>query len=299
MLLSGHGDQVFTVRFNPEGDVIASGSHDKKIFLWKTYGECQNFNVLSGHKNAVLQVQWSGDGEQVVSCSPDKTVRAWDAMTGEQTAVLKDHSDIVNTCAMLRRGTPMVVTGGDDCVSLLWDLRARQAVRRFQERYQVTAVEFSETGDQIFSGGIDNKVRVWDLRKDEVLYSLDGHSDTITGMELSPSGTHLLTNSMDNTLRSWDVRPYAPANRCIRVFTGHTHGFEKNLLRCSWSTDGKMVSAGSSNNMVNIWNVASGELLYCLPGHSGSVNEVAFHPKEPVVASASSDKTLYVGELVA
>ena len=37
--------------------------------------------------------------------------------------------------------------------------------------------------------------------------------------------------------------------------------------------------------------------MYKLPGHSGSVNECVFHPKEPIIGSASSDKTVYLGEL--
>ena len=36
------------MRFNPEGDVTASGSHDKHIFLWRTYGECENYMMLKG-----------------------------------------------------------------------------------------------------------------------------------------------------------------------------------------------------------------------------------------------------------
>jgi hypothetical protein len=83
--------------------------------------------------------------------------------------------------------------------------------------------------------------QVWDLRKEEVVMSLKGHSDTVTGMRLSPDGTHLLSNSMDNTLRIWDMRPYAPEQRCTKVLTGHQHTFEKNLLKCDWSPNGKKV----------------------------------------------------------
>lgn len=41
--------------------------------------------------------------------------------------------------------------------------------------------------------------------------------------------------------RVWDMRPYAPTNRCTKVFAGHVHTFEKNLLRCDWSPDGAKV----------------------------------------------------------
>lgn len=56
----------------------------------------------------------------------------------------------------------------------------------------------------MYTAGIENVVKVWDLRKEEVAMTLKGHADTVTGLALSPDGTHLLTNAMDNTLR---VRP--------------------------------------------------------------------------------------------
>lgn len=65
----------------------------------------------------------------------------------------------------------------------------------------------------MYSGGLDNEVSVWELRKGAVAFKLQGHGDTVTGMRVSPDGNHLLTNSMDKTLRMWDMRPFAPANR--------------------------------------------------------------------------------------
>lgn len=57
------------------------------------------------------------------------------------------------------------------------------------------------------------------------------------------------------------------------------------------------ITAGSADRMVNVWEVASRKLLYKLPGHNGSVNDATFHPHEPIIASASSDKNLFLGEL--
>jgi WD40 repeat protein len=87
MLLTGHGSAVYTMKFNPQGTAIASGSHDKDIFLWNVQGDCENYMVLKGHRNAVVDLSWSGDGTHIVSASPDKTVRAWDAITGKQVPI--------------------------------------------------------------------------------------------------------------------------------------------------------------------------------------------------------------------
>ena len=44
--------------------------------------------------------------------------------------------------------------------------------------------------------------QVWDLRKNDVLYQMNGHTDTVTGLRLSPDGSFLLSNAMDNTGKS-------------------------------------------------------------------------------------------------
>jgi len=51
MLLTGHAGEVFTMKFSPGGDVVASGSFDKHIFLWNTYGDCENFMMLKGGRS--------------------------------------------------------------------------------------------------------------------------------------------------------------------------------------------------------------------------------------------------------
>jgi Prp8 binding protein len=200
----------------------------------------------------------------------------------------------------------------------------------------------------MFTGGIDNVIRSWDLRAlglgpltanrttlpmpwewergssaqagtgaeiEQETMILQGHGDTITGLALSPDGMSLLSNSMDATLRLWDIRPFSAApGRLLSVLGGHRHGAEKNLLRCSFSPPGlrivkgaedvgsggrivSLVAAGSADRNVHLWNLDTGTPAYVLGGHSASVNCVAFHPFQPVVASASSDRCVLVGEI--
>tara|TARA_B110000208_G_C11614579_1_gene374874 strand:+ start:350 stop:508 length:159 start_codon:yes stop_codon:yes gene_type:complete len=51
--------------------------------------------------------------------------------------------------------------------------------------------------------------------------------------------------------------------------------------------------------MLNIWDVQTGALTYKLPGHSGAVTDVAWHPTEPILASCSTDMSIYMGEIKA
>jgi len=81
----------------------------------------------------------------------------------------------------------------------------------------------------------------------------------------------------------------------MRCYVGATHNFEKNLLKCCWSTDSSLISAGSADRTVNVWDVKSGDLKHRLGGHKGSVNETSISGN--LIASCSSDKTIIVGKL--
>lgn len=301
MRLYGHGGEVYSCEVSPDGNRLATSSFDNKIFLWNIYGDAENFGTLEGHSNAVLEVHWSKDMHSIYSCSADKSVAMWDAESGQRIKKMNGHTAVVNSVNCTRRGDPMLCSGGDDGSTRLWDLRTRRCIHSFDHQYQILACCFDDTGEKIFSASLDDTVRVFDVRTmaDEELYVLEGHGDSITGIDLSPDGEKLLTNSMDQSVKIWDVRPFIPAteSRCIATVRGAKHNFEKNLLRCKWSPDGRFFGAGSSDRTVCIWNAGTYELAYRLPGHQGSVNDVAFHPTQPIVVSASSDRTIYMGEL--
>ena len=168
----------------------------------------------------------------------------------------------------------------------IWDPRQKEALDSIETDFPITAVALSEAGNELYTGGIDNDIRVWDLRNHKVAYSLIGHTDTITSLQVSPDSQSLLSNSMDSTVRTWDIRPFAPTDRHIKTYDGATSGLEKNLVRASWDAKGEKIGAGSGDRTVVVWEAKSGKLLYKLPGHKGSVNDVRFSPgSEPISKS--------------
>ncbi|ESO00618.1 hypothetical protein HELRODRAFT_185760 [Helobdella robusta] len=297
MLLTGHESEIYCCKFSPNGKFLASAGTDRMILLWNVYGACDNIATLKGHSNAIMDLHFTTDGCQMVTCSVDKTLSLWDAECATRIRKYKGHQTFVNACDVSRRGPQYLCSGSDDGTVRIWDSRRKTSIQTLQSTFQVTSVCFSDTSEQVISGGIDNDLKVWDLRKNDVVYAMKGHMDTVTGLRLSPDGSYLLSTAMDNTVRIWDVRPYAPQERCVKIFQGNQHTFEKNLLRVSWSPDGTKIAAGSGDRMVYIWDTTTRRILYKFPGHGGSVNEVDFHPFEPIICSGSSDKQIYLGEI--
>jgi len=295
MLLSGHAAAVYSVSFDPSGRYLASGSHDKEVFLWSV-ATCENLGVLKGHKNAVLSVAWNSAGTRVATASADKTIGLWDSQTGKRLKKFDEHTRVCNCVDVSKEGLHLV-SGSDDGRALTWDPRSRRPTGSFEAGFAVTSTAFSLDGKLVFTAGIDNEIKAWDRRQGMVSFTMQGHRDTVTGIKVSPDGTKLLSNGMDRVLLEWDIRPFASGDRLVKDYVGVQHNPEKNLLRCSWSSDGEMVSAGSADQVVHIWDVATAEELYHLPGHAGSVNEVAFHPTDSIIASAGSDHNIFLGEL--
>ena len=287
--------------------------------LWNTYGDCANYNVLRGHNHAVLDVHWSHDSTHLCSASADHTLGLWDATNGARIAKLKGHQAVVNACGIASTQGHLLCSVSDDTSARIWDVRMKQNTAHFDHPYQMTAVCYDSTDEYLFTGGIDNEIRVWDLRKGAILRTLQGHQDTITHLCLSPNGSFLLSNSMDDTARVWDIRQGVSTCGCLRFYEGAPHGMDKNLIRCAWSSDSQRIATGSGDRTVVVWDVISRKILYKLPGHKGCVNSVDFHPSEPIskyphvffftlftnisfpffflVLSGSSDKQLFLGEL--
>lgn len=182
----------------------------------------------------------------------------------------------------------MLVTGSDDGYIGLWDPRQKLAVDFLASDFPITAVALAEAGNELYSGGIDNDIKVWDIRKKAVVYTMAGHTDTVTSLHVSPDAQMLLSNSQDSTVRTWDIRPFAPVDRHIRTYDGAPAGLERNLIKASWNAKGDKIAAGSGDRSVVVWDVRTGKLLYKLPGHKGTVNDVRFSPgDEPIGKSCS------------
>ena len=258
--------------------------------LWRTYGDCENYGTLTGHKGAILDLHWSRDSRVLFSASADMHLASWDLETGTRIRRHVGHEEVINSMDISKRGEELLISGSDDGYIGIWDPRTKNAVSFIETEFPVTAVALAEAGNELYSGGIDNDIKVWDMRRKAVVYSMLGHTDTVSSLRISPDSQTLLSNSMDSTVRTWDIRPFAPTERHIRTFDGAPAGMEKNLIKASWNSDGKRIAAGAGDGTVVVWNNETGKLLYKLPGHKGTVNCAELSPASDPISKYSQPK---------
>lgn len=155
-ILRGHRRGVWSVRFGLKNSpsitghggsasgsrgTIVTGSGDKTVKIWNlTDYSC--LRTLEGHTNSVLSVIWmpvsapnstsakngSSDREsaqperqvlRIASAGGDGLVKVWDAISGEISCTLDNHTDRVWALAVNPR-TNTVVSGGGDGVITFW-----------------------------------------------------------------------------------------------------------------------------------------------------------------------------------
>jgi len=97
----------------------------------------------------------------------------------------------------------------------------------------------------------------------------------------------------DKALRRAHTAPDRPVGRKVRRFKGHTI----IVFSVAFSPDGRYALAGSGDETVRLWEVATGRKVRRFEGHTDSVATVAFSPDGRYVLSGGWDKTVRVWEV--
>ncbi len=292
--LEAHQGEVNSGKFSHNGEYFATAGNDKSIHIWETFDKkFKNVNsILHAHSSPILEICWSNDDDRIASCSVDKRVTLWDIYSGKYIVKYKDHDNYIYS---VDYNDNLICSVGEDCTLIINDTRSKEKTNSYHHKYQLTTCKFLKN-DFIYFGGIDNQIYRYDLIKGEFdkTFALIGHNDSITGIDISHNNKFLLSNSMDNSLIIWDIQKKGGV--LSKKLMGNKHGQDKNLLRCKWSINDNLVSCGSADKIVHIWDAKAGYIINNLYGHNGGINEVDFNPIDStIISSVSNDNTAIIG----
>lgn len=246
---TGHLSSVKSVAISSDSTLMASGSQDLTIKLWRM-SDGALLRTLVGHTAEVNSVAFSPDGTLVASASSDRTVRIWRVSDGALLRVMSGHTDVIRAVAFSPDGT-MVASGSQDRSVILWRVSDGVALRTLTGNTSwVMTVAFSPDGVSVASGGADLTVTQWRVADGATLRRFTAHADWVMSIAFSPDSSTILSGGMDFSVKFWRASDGA----LLRTIGG----FGDAVNCVAYSRDGASVAVSDWTRKVSVFRVSDG-----------------------------------------
>lgn len=286
-----------SIAWAPNGRMVAVAG-DRLLLTW-TVDEPQRPVHQVVLPNEVHDIAFSADSQRVVLAGYGN-VAVVDPIKGTILARFNPYQMFqqhLNAVRIDPTGTRLAV-GADGGLLQLYSLedgpeaKALRPPDRMPSDYSFTpAIAFSPTQPVVAATGYDKSIRLWDLETGQAGDTIDGDYNRLHGLYFTADGQRLMAGSEDGVIRTIDVATRAMDT--VRVVDGqpvHLLTASPDGARFAFATreSGDDLRAITS---VVIWNESTGKVEARLQGHRREVLALAFHPRRPLLASASYDTT--------
>ncbi|ODQ58612.1 hypothetical protein WICANDRAFT_54588 [Wickerhamomyces anomalus NRRL Y-366-8] len=242
--------------------------------LQQYYEPGTEIRAIQAHDESVNCFDFDIPFGTMVSASLDNTVRVWDLSKGKCSGMLEGHIAPVSSIQM---DDSFVVTGSLDASLKLWDLS------RLHQDFETIAEEGEEEGPCV--------------------YTFESHIEEITA--LSFHNYNLVSGSQDRTIRQWDLQTghclqtidvlwASQINQTTNVDTSVIVDRVNPFIGCLQTYDAALAT-GTSDGLVRLWDLRSGEVVRSLVGHTAPVTCLQFDDKH--LATGSLDRSIRIWDL--
>lgn len=238
---------VESVAFSPDSSLLASGSRDHTIKLWKV-SDGERIATLN-HGDSVNSVAFSPDGKVLASGGWDRTVKLWRVSDGKRIATLEGHLYSVQSVAFSPDGS-LLASGSKGNIIKLWNVSTGENIRTLEgHKDNVYSVAFSPDGSLIASGSGDKTVKLWRVSDGECTATLKGHKNRVYSVAFSSDGSLIASGDRDNTIKLWGVSD----GESIATLKEH-EGYVNSV---AFSPDSSLLVSGSMDNTIGLWRVGT------------------------------------------
>ncbi|XP_077188253.1 transducin-like enhancer protein 2 isoform X5 [Paroedura picta] len=171
---------------------------------------------------------------------------------------------------------------------VVWDLQNQTMVRQFQGHTDgASCIDISNYGTKLWTGGLDNTVRCWDLREGRQLQQHDFTSQ-IFSLGYCPTGEWLAVGMESSNVEILHVTK-------SEKYQLHLH--ESCVLSLKFASCGKWFVSTGKDNLLNAWRTPYGASIF-QSKESSSVLSCDISVNDKFIVTGSGDKKATVYELV-
>ncbi|CAM8891639.1 unnamed protein product [Rhodiola kirilowii] len=235
--LDGPAGGIEWLRWHPRGHVLLAGSEDSTLWMWNADRGGAYLNMFTGHASSVTCGDFTPDGKLICSGSDDAALRVWNPQTGDTIHVVRGHPYHTQglTCMAMKAASAdssLAITGSNDGSVHIVNINTGKVVTSLISHMDpahtetahsdsVECVGFAPSSPWAATGGLDNKLIIWDLDH-SVPRSICDHPDGVTCLRWLGSSRYIATGCVDGKVRVWD----SLSGLCARTFSGHSHAIQ-------------------------------------------------------------------------
>ncbi|XP_039175235.1 transducin-like enhancer protein 2 isoform X3 [Crotalus tigris] len=171
---------------------------------------------------------------------------------------------------------------------VVWDLQNQTMVRQFQGHTDgASCIDISNYGTKLWTGGLDNTVRCWDLREGRQLQQ-HNFSSQIFSLGYCPTGEWLAVGMESSNVEILHVTK-------SEKYQLHLH--ESCVLSLKFASCGKWFISTGKDNLLNAWRAPYGASIF-QSKETSSVLSCDISANDKFIVTGSGDKKATVYELV-
>jgi len=295
---SDHQRIVYTVCSSKKDNLLASGSDDKTIRLWRRSPETNKPRCIASLslRSCINALAFDPQGTTLAAALDSGWIELYDMQKGKMIGALEGQTTSEVWTITWAPDGANIVSGSLDRAVRIWDAKEREcrwALRGHDE--WVNGVAVSGDGSMIVSGSGDKTVKLWDTKTMACDHTIRGHGDFVRSVAVTGDNKYVVSASDDTTLRVWDIKK----SKLHGIFKGHNKG-----IYCVAAGKGSMVASASRDYTIKVWDAASADkpakkaYMKEFKTHKGDVNSCCFFKDGEFVASGSDDKSVQIHKVL-
>ncbi|XP_075955682.1 transducin-like enhancer protein 4 isoform X18 [Anarhichas minor] len=284
-----HGDVVCAVTIsNPTRHVYTGGKGCVKVWDISHPGNKTPVSQLDclNRDNYIRSCRLLPDGRTLIVGGEASTLSIWDLAT-PTPRIKAELTSSAPACYALAISPDSKVCFSccSDGNIAVWDLHNQTLVRQFQGHTDgASCIDISNDGTKLWTGGLDNTVRSWDLREGRQLQQHDFTSQ-IFSLGYCPTGEWLAVGMENNNVEVLHV---------TKPDKYQLHLHESCVLSLRFAHCGKWFVSTGKDNLLNAWRTPYGASIFQSKESSSVLScDISIDDKYIVTGSGDKKATVY------